>query len=652
MVLQKFKVITLIASSILLAALSNPLLAESSPDEGWPEMENMLVTAGLQERPIYDVASSVTVITAEDIELRQVKYLSDLLRDVPGFAVSQAGGPGTQTQIRVRGAEANQLLVLINGVRANDPAQSDEFPYQFALAGNIERIEIIRGPQSAIWGSDAMAGVINIIRKKNVDSSFAGGQTEGGSFGTVSASADAGYAADRFRLNAGISYFDTDGTNISRHGNEKDGTRNTSANLAAEFDASDSVTLEFSGQLVDASNDFDDVDFMVSGLPIDADRVTESQQTYLTAKAHYAPKDGAFSGYFTANRTDSDIENFADGQWSGSTAADTLDLRLRGGWRLDQKNRHRINLALERQDVNFSQRGEALPWGDPNQDQSYNANGYAMEYVGKPARGFSWTASARLDDYSDFDDATTWQLGASFQINPSIRLRGSVGTGSKVPTFIERYGYYEATFIGNPDLKPETSLGWEIGIEISWNRNTFQIAYFDQDLQDEIDGFVFDPDTFLYTARNKENDSQRHGVEVVFDSRLSDTFSIGATATYTDATEENALSQTFEEVRRPKRMASLTANYYFGDERGNLNLNVNYTGKQLDNFYSPVTFLTEVVELPSATVVDLAGSWKLNRQLEITARVSNLLDEEYEEILGFVRPGRAFYAGLRGRFNL
>lgn len=647
MSIQKFKISTVLTGSLLLSAMCTPLRAEDAPD-----METMLVTAGLQEMPIYEISSSVTVITAEEIELRQVKYLSDLLRDVPGFAVSQAGGPGTQTQVRVRGAEANQLLVLIDGVRANDPAQSDEFPYQFALAANIERIEIIRGPQSAIWGSDAMAGVINIIRKKNVDQSFAGGQVEGGSFGTLSASADAGYASNVFRFNAGVSYFDTDGTNISRQGNETDGTQNTSANLGIEFDASDAVTLEFAGQFVDASNDFDDVDYIVTGLPIDADRVTESLQTYLTAKALYAPTDGAFSGNLAVNWTDSDIDNYADGFWSGSTAADTLDVRLRGGWKLDQANRHAVNFALERQDVEFSQRGEALPWGDPNQDQSYDVNGYAMEYVGKPAKGFSWTASARYDDYSDFDNATTWQLGSSYQINPSIRLRGSIGTGFKVPTFIERYGYYEATFIGNPDLKPETSLGWEVGIETSWDRNTLQVAYFDQDLQDEIDGFVFDPITFLYTAMNKENDSHRHGVEAVFDSRLSDSFSLSVTYTYTDATEENALGMEFEEVRRPKSMGSLTANYYFGDDRGNLNLNVNYTGKQLDNFYSPVTFLSETVVLDSATVVDLAGSWKLNQQLEVTARVSNLFDEDYEEILGFVRPGRAIYAGLRGRFEL
>jgi vitamin B12 transporter len=164
-----------------LALFSNNLMAEDAF-----ELEDIVVTAGLQPISITDVASSITVISREEIEQKQVLYLSELLRDVPGFAVSQAGGAGSQTQVRVRGAEANHLLVLIDGVRANDPSANDEFQYQFALTSNIERIEIIRGPQSATWGSDAVAGVINIIRKKTVDSHFLSGNVEAGSFDTFS----------------------------------------------------------------------------------------------------------------------------------------------------------------------------------------------------------------------------------------------------------------------------------------------------------------------------------------------------------------------------------------------------------------------------------------------------------------------------------
>ncbi|MBT8074216.1 MAG: TonB-dependent receptor, partial [Xanthomonadales bacterium] len=373
------------------------------------ELEELVVTAGLQPVSLRDVASSVTVITREEIEQKQVKYLSDLLRDVPGFAVSQAGGAGSQTQIRVRGAEANQLLVLMDGVRANDPAASGEFQYQFALAANIERIEIIRGPQSATWGSDAMAGVINIIRRRDVDERYLSGTVEAGSFDSVNVAVDGGYSGERFRLSGGLSYLDTDGTNISRTGNEKDGAENTTGNLGLEFDISESVNLRLSGQAVKATSEWDEIDYFVTGLPTDADRVTKSDQNFLSGELSYKPLQGRWSGSFSLHRMDSDNENFADGLWSGSTAATTLEYRLRGNAFIGDDRNHRFGFAIEHEDVDFSQRGEASPFGDPNQDQSYDINGYALEYIGKPFTGFSWTLSARLDDYSDFDNAKTWQ---------------------------------------------------------------------------------------------------------------------------------------------------------------------------------------------------------------------------------------------------
>ena len=616
------------------------------------ELDDLLVTARLQPISVRDVASSVTVITRAEIERKQVKFLSDLLRDVPGFSVSQAGGVGSQTQVRVRGAEANHLLVLMDGVRANDPAASGEFQYQFALTSDIERIEIIRGPQSATWGSDAMAGVINIIRRKDVEDQHLAGNIEAGSFNSINAGVEGGYSGSVVQVNGSLSYLDTDGTNISRLGNEKDGAENMTGTIALEFDVSDSFGLRFSGQAIDASNDYDDIDYFVTGLPIDADRVTESRQNFLTGEVRYEPQFSSWSGSFAVNWMDSDNDNFSDGLWSGSTAAETLEYRLRGGNVFGENRNHRFGFALEHEKVDFSQRGE-VGYYDPNQDQSYDVSGYALEYVGKPVTGFTWTASARLDDYSDLDNATTWQLASSYQLSPALRLRGSVGTGSKAPTFTERYGYYEDLFLGNPDLKPESSQGWEIGMDATSpdGKYQFQLAYFDQDLQDEIDGFVYDPASGLFTAINKESDSNRNGIEAVFDTHLGKNFTLAASYTYTDATEKDAMDQSVPEVRRPKHMASVSASYYFLANRGNLNLNLNYTGSQLDVFYSPSTNTSELVNIVAYTVLDMALSWRLTPSLELTGRVSNLLDEEYEEILGFVRPGRAVYGGLRGRFD-
>lgn len=631
-----------------LALFSNNLMAEDAF-----ELEDIVVTAGLQPISITDVASSITVISREEIEQKQVLYLSELLRDVPGFAVSQAGGAGSQTQVRVRGAEANHLLVLIDGVRANDPSANDEFQYQFALTSNIERIEIIRGPQSATWGSDAVAGVINIIRKKTVDSHFLSGNVEAGSFDTFSGGMAGGYSGDALDINAAVSFLDTGGTNISRNGGEKDGAENITGNMSLQYDASDAIRLGLSANLLDASSEYDDIDYFVTGLPVDADRLTETQQSFLSGTLNYEPPQSHWSANLSVNWMDSDNDNFSDGNWTSATAAETLEFRIRGGVSLGDKHNHRVGFALEREEVDFSQRGQASLYGDPNQDQSYQASGYALEYVGKPMAGFTWTASARLDDYSDFDDARTWQLAASYQISAAHRLRGSVGTGSKTPTFTERYGFFEDLFLGNPDLKPESSRGWEIGLESNWsdNRHQLQLAYFDQNLQDEIDGFVFDPDTFLFTARNKDTDSKRRGIETIFDTRLGKALTLAASYTYTDATEKNGAGQSVEEVRRPKHMGGITANYRFADEKGNLNLNLQYNGSQQDIFFSPQTYTSEFIKLDAYTLLNLAASWKLTQSLELTGRVSNLLDEDYEEVLGFARPGRGVYAGLRGRFG-
>jgi len=619
------------------------------------ELDDLIVTAGLEPVSSRDVASSVTVITREEIEQRQVKFLGDLLRDVPGFAVSQAGGPGTQTQIRVRGAESNHLLVLMDGIRANDPASNDEFQFQYALTSNIERIEIIRGPQSATWGTDALAGVINIIRRKDTDSRYLAANAQYGSFNSLELGVDGGISGNRYQLDGGVSYLDTDGINISRQGSEKDGAENTNANAMLDINATDSLKLVFSGQFVDASSDFDDVDFFSTGLPVDADLVTEAKRRYLRAQARYDPDGKAWNGSLSINWLDTDNENFRDGLLESSTAANSLELRLKASLLLgaDQRQKHRLTFALDHDDVDFTQRGLASPFGDPNQDQSNDVTGYAIEYIGKPTEDLSWTLSGRLDDFSDFDDVFTWQLAASQHISSSLKLRGSVGTGSKAPTFTELYGFYSDYFIGNPNLKPETSQGWELGLETDFNREGLRlnVAYFDQKLKDEIDGFVFDFDTFLFTAENKDGKSRRKGVELILDGDITNTLSFAVTYTYVNANESDASGNTQREVRRPRHMASLSGNYAFASERGNLNLNINYNSTQLDNFFPPPFFGLEQVELDSYTVVDLAASWKLTESLELVGRISNLLDEDYEEILGFARPGRGVYAGLRGRFQ-
>lgn len=640
---------TSIVSLILLVAAASGKAEDSS------DLEEIVVTAGLEPIAAADVGTSLTIISREEIERRQVKYLSELLRTVPGFAVSQSGGPGGLTQVRVRGAEANQLLVLVDGIRANDPASGDEFQFQYALTSDIERIEIIRGPQSAVWGTDALAGVINIIRRREVsrDSSYLNSQAEGGSFGSIAASADGGFQRGRVQLTGGVAWQESDGINISRGPGEKDGSENTTADARFEFLATESLKLALSGQHVDATTDFDGISF-VTGLPGDSDQFTEAEQTYVSATAGLNPAGDRWDVTASVNWLDSDNQNYSFGAWNGSTSAETLDFRLRGSFGLvaEEPRRHRLTFALDHREVDFSQRGIASEFGDPNQDQSYDVAGYAAEYVGRPAEGFTWSFSARRDEFSDFDDATTWQVAASKRFGDGVRLRASLGTGSKAPTFIERFGFFSELFLGNPDLEPESSRGWEIGADLPIGDTgfTFGATWFDQKLEDEIDGFVFDPETFLFTAVNRPGDSDRQGLELMLGGMLSFGLSLDVSYTYTDATDFSTGGVANPEIRRPEHMASLNLNQEFGGGRGNANLNLSYNGDQFDNYFPPPEYAMVPVELDAYTLVDFAVSWAITPALELTGRVSNLLDEDYEEILGFARPGRGFFAGIRGNF--
>lgn len=636
-------------SLLAAVALATPAVAEEPLDLG-----ELLVTASLEPLSARDVGSSFTVITREDIEQRQIRTLGELLRDVPGFAVSQSGGPGTQTQVRVRGAEANHVLVLIDGVRANDPAGNDEFALQYASTANIERIEIVRGPQSAIWGTDALAGVINIIYRRDETGNRLSARAEAGSFDSMNLAVDGGMRRGGLHLSGGVSHQETDGTNIARQGNERDGGRTTTANAAAGWDIDGGWRLDLSAQAVEAENDFDGIDFVDTGLPMDADRVTEASRRNLRADLRWNP--GArWTHRLGAGWLDTDNDSFADGAWTDSTAADTLELDYRASVLLGDPAaaRHRLTVAVDHEDIDFTQRGMASPFGDPNQNPSYSVTGYAAEYVGRPLDDFTWTFNGRLDDFSAFDDAFTWQVAGSWQASDRWRLRASAGTGSKAPTFIERFGFFPDLFVGNADLEPETSTGYELGVEADlFDRDArLGMTYFHQQLEDEIDGFVFDPDTFLFTAANRMSDSRRKGIEAVLDLAVGERWDVSASYTYTDADEGSADGIDRQEVRRPRHAASLNAHLRFGDDRGGLNLAVRFTGEQTDTYFPPPFFAGETVTLDAFTVVDLAASWRLTQGLELTARVENLFDEDYEEVLGFVRPGRAVHAGLRYRFD-
>lgn len=612
-------------------------------------LSNLIVTAGIAPIEKSQYGGSVTVIGAADIAASQATYLSDIIRQVPGFAVNQSGGPGTQTQLRVRGSEANHVLVLRDGVRINDPTAGDEFLFNYALLDNIERIEIIRGPQSAIWGTDAMSAVINIISKESSTSNW-GFDLEAGSFNSKRIGLDGGLAQNNWRLDAGINALDTAGTNIARTGSEADGFENLNAHIKFGVDVSEVWSLRANLQHTDSMNEFDGTDFVVTGLPVDADLWTERQQSNGQFMAVFQPND-QWHSEFAYQFSGVEAQNFTFGLGeTSSTEADTDEVKLKSSVQFGQNNQHRFSALLDHRMVDFVQRGQASPFGDPNQRQSYDVTGLAAEYHHVMNDQFSWNLSARGDDFNRFDDVSNYKVAASYQLQDGLRIRGSFGTGSKAPSFIERFGFFPANFIGNPNLKPEESDAFEFAVEKSWAKNELELTYFNQNLENEINGFVFDVPTGLFTAANQAGMSKREGFELNYAGTITEQLGMRFNYTYTDATEENASGEAVTEVRRPENMASLSMDYRFAENRATLYGQLNYQDDQLDVFFDPATFISSNVNLDGYTTFDLTFSWQLNQNLQLFAKGQNLFDQDYEEVLGYARPGAAYSLGLKSRF--
>lgn len=612
------------------------------------EIEEVLVSASLLPIAASRSANAITVIDSEQLKNRAALSVSDLLRDVPGLAVSRSGVQGSATQIRVRGAEANHLLVLIDGVEANDPSQSDELNWGTLSAADIERIEVIRGPQSSLRGSDAMAGVVNIVTRRADRPLSANLFTETGSFGTHNSGLSIGSKQGDFDGRLSVNHIETEGENISRTGSEKDGYKNTNINLNAGWTVSDELRLSFAARQSDGMNEFDgDSDF--DGFVEDQDKVSEFRNSTMRVQGDYVSADGRFQHKLVIAQSNNDNEAFDTGVLGTYTSSTKDQYQYVGSVFWDEFSQ-RLSVLAEREEEDFSQRGP-LAWGsDPNQDRERNTDSLAIEYRTDLSDSLTLAASGRYDDNSEFDSANTFRVEAVYQLNDSTRLRSAYGTAIKNPTFSERFGFY-TNFIGNPNLQPEESTSWELGVDqILFDSNlTLSATLFDAELENEINGFVSDPVTFGFTSANKEGKSKRQGVELTAIGILSDSLSLNAAYTYTDSVESDGAGGYKDEIRRARHTGSLNLAWQVMDNL-HINTNAQYNGSQTDVFFPPWPAPSETVTLADYTLLNVNANYSASEKLSIYLRLDNLLDDNYEEVFGYQTLG--FGASLGVRFSL
>ena len=594
-----------------------------------------------------EVGSAVTVITAEELEQRQVRIVSDVLRDVPGVAVSRTGPVGALTQVRIRGAEGNQTLVVIDGIEVNNPAAFSEFDFANLLNADLERVEVLRGPQSALYGSDAIGGVVNVVSKRPEGGFSFLGRGEGGSFSTGNGLIDAGYGDDDFYAAATIDHFTTGGVSVAdeRNGNtEEDGYENTTMRAKGGVTLfNDMLELDAVGIRVDSSRDGDPSALVVGA--IDGDGGSDTLQYYGLASAKLKLFDGAWEHIARASLVNVDTD-FLDGAgnqtFSTKGERDKFDYQTNLFFSTPEvaDAEHTLTFAAEREREDQRTGGANL-----NSVEIVNY-GYVGEYrVGLWDRLFL-SGSLRYDDNDDlFDNETTYRATAAYlHRETGTRLHGSVGRGVKNPTLFELFGF-TPNFTGNPNLEPEKSFGWDAGIEQSFwdDRVLVDVTYFNNEIEDLIAGNG-------NTAINLEGKNEIQGVEVTAAAEPLQGLRLNIAYTFTDAEDANG----DELVRRPKHVASFNANYAFDvyNRPANLNFGVRFSGKQDDTVFlgfGPGQTRTETLD--SFTLVNIGASYEIFDGVSLFARGENLLDDNYQEVFGFGTPGIAGYAGVRVKFG-
>jgi vitamin B12 transporter len=645
--LSLMRAMFLAALAVLLTALLAAPLAHAAQGEKI-EVGEIVITATGLETPLREVASSMTVIKDEEIENSQKTEVLEVLRAEPGLDVVRTGGPGGATSIFMRGADSDQTLVLIDGIEANDPIFNRSFDFGHLTVDNIERIEVLRGPQSTIYGSDAMGGVINIITKKGKGKPRLFVSGEGGSFSTYRLSGGLSGGQDWVNYSLGVSWLDTEGISSAseKDGNtEKDGTENLTLSARLGVMPVEQLELDFTARYTDSEKEIDNF-----GGPggDDPNHVSEVNQLFMRAAARLSLFENLWEQELGVSLTDHDTDETNDpdpdhpGEFSVS-AFDSMIIKVDWQHNLYLHETNTITLGLETEEEKGESSIDSVTAFGPSVsvfgEKTARTNSVYAQDQAKLWDRFFATVGVRLDDHDQFGSEVTYRLTAAYLLEETgTKFKATYGTGFKAPTLFQLFDPVN----GNPDLAPEKSKGFDVGIEQAlWeDRLALGATYFDNDFQDLIEFVLLDPMLFTGTFRNV-NEAEARGVELFASLTPFEELVLRADYTYTK-TEDKTTGEDL--LRRARNKFKLNATYRF-PEKGTVNLGVSYIGKREDLDFS--VFPSERVELKGYTLVDLAASYDITKNLEVFGRVENILDEDYEEVKGFGTPGISAFGGLK-----
>jgi vitamin B12 transporter len=619
-------------SSVALVALIAPAFAQTND-------ENVVVSATRIPTPLAEIASSVTLITAADIEARQQRSLSDVLRSVPGVNIVQSGGAGGQTSLFIRGTNSNHTKVLLDGIDISDPSTANGVAdLSKLLTDDIAKVEVLRGPQGALYGSDAIGGVVNIITQSGEGPMKITADAEGGSFGTFNQRGSVSGSEGDFRYAATVQHFHSGATpvtplNLLRPGEKRndDFYDNVSATTKLGYQVSDNFDLGLVGHYTNSLGKItgDAFDFATfASFPSPTRTRIETLQYETRGTAHLILWDGRLDQTLGLAYGHSILATQDPDNGDGRQIGDRIKLDWQGNIRV--MDGHTLVLGAETA-RDALHPGVAFGFPSPL-SRGITTNAGFAELQSDFGMGLYDSVSVRYDDNSRFGDRTTWRVAPAWVIG-NTKLKASAGTGFKAPALQQLYG----TFGGNAFLKSETSFGYDVGVEQSLfdGAVTGGVTWF----QNNIKNLIVSGPAPAFRLMNVGR-ARTDGVESFIAWKALDTLTLRADYTYTDALDAGTKLAL---LRRPRHKASVNADWQASDDLS-LDATLLYVGPQIDGNRD---FSIPRLKMPDYVTVDLAASYRLNQKWSLFGRIENLTDANYQSPDGFLRPRIGAYGGIK-----